>query len=241
MKKYYHFTNYNNLENISKNGLVPQNGIRCQSIGDKKCAIFFSFGINNAILLYTNLLYYYNTHSGETGKELIDSYEKKIKACRKNINEAKPNIKKIKEIESMIDMLEATKKTMQYESFDEYLGDGVYLMFKDIPNVINSYPEDCYTYDVIPPEGINVLVLVNKNTGEIIDDREKILNYFLSIVPIYRFTRNIYNTLSLETVKKLYIERQDLMLIYNPYNFKYQEMKLSEYLDYKKGKIKELK
>ena len=241
MKKYYHFTNYNNLENISKNGLVPQNGTRCQSIGDKKCAIFFSFGINNAILLYTNLLYYYNTHTGDVGKELIEYYEQRIKILCNNLSKVKPNIKKLKEIESMIDMVKATKNIMQYESFDEYLGDGVYLMFKDIPNVIDLYPEDSYTYDVIPPEKINVLVLVNKCTGEIIDDREKILNYFLSIVPIYRFTRNIYNTLSLETVKKLYIKRQDLMLIYNPYNFKYQEIKLSEYLDYKKGKIKELK
>lgn len=41
MNKYYHFTSYNNLESIGINGLVPQNGIRCQSIGDKSVPYFF--------------------------------------------------------------------------------------------------------------------------------------------------------------------------------------------------------
>lgn len=228
MSKYYHFTSYNNLESIGINGLIPQNGKRCESIGDNKCAIFFSSGINNAIFLYAGILYYYNSHSGKNGETLIENNKNRIKKFRQKLNQSKKA--DLIAIDTMLNEIENTKKTMQYASFEEYLEDGVYLTFKDIPNVVDIYPDDCYTNENIPPEAIKVITLVNKTTGQVIDNRETILNYFLSITPLYRFTRHICSVENLEVIKKLYIERQDSFMIYNPYNFEYHEVDLKEYL-----------
>ena len=237
MNKYYHFTSYNNLESIGKNGLVPQNGKRCKSIGDNKCAVFFSSGINNAIFLYAGILCYYNSHSGKNGELIIETNKEKIKEYHENCK--KPKKSKLIEIDTLLNEIENTKNTMQYASFAEYIEDGVYLTFKDIPNVVDIYPDDCYTSEIIPPEAIKVITLVNKTTGQVIDNREAILNYFLSIIPLYRFTRHICSIANLEAIKKLYIERQDCIMIYNPYNFEYHEVELNEYLKTKENsKIK---
>lgn len=228
MNKYYHFTSYNNLESIGKNGLVPQNGKRCKSIGDNKCAVFFSSGINNAIFLYAGILYYFNSHSGKNGELIIQNNKDKIKEYHENCRKLKKS--KLIEIDFLLNEIENTKNTMQYASFEDYIEDGVYLTFKDIPNVIDTYPDDCYTNEIISAEEIKVITLVNKSTGQVIDNREAILNYFLSITPLYRFTRNICSIANLEAIKKLYIERQDCIMIYNPYNFEYHEVELNEYL-----------
>ena len=64
MRKYYHMTDYENLESINEKGLVPKRGGRTRSIGDKRNAIFLSLGIKNAILMYGTLLHHYNSYTG---------------------------------------------------------------------------------------------------------------------------------------------------------------------------------
>lgn len=241
MNKYYHFTSYNNLESIGINGLVPQNGIRCQSIGDKKCAVFFSNGTDNATLLYLNILNFYQTHTGKNGKRLIEVCKKRIKTYRKWI-EINKNNKKIylQEINKMIDIIEKINNMMKYTSFNYYIEDGVYLTFSDIPNVIEADSSNCYTYETIPPEKIRVVILENKFTGEILDNREAILNYFLSMINLNNFKKIVFDFSELENLKKLIIERQTEIKQINSHNYSYKELRLSEYLNYTSGKIKKL-
>lgn len=78
MKKYYHFTSYENLEGINEYGLLPQNGNRTRSIGDNRCAIFLSQGIQNTILMYCNILNHYIIYSGNSGTKAIKYYKDKI-------------------------------------------------------------------------------------------------------------------------------------------------------------------
>ena len=78
MCKYYHITSYENLESISKDGLVPRSGGRTRSIGDKRCAIFLSKGITNSILMYSCLLHHYNSYTGERGLKAIEYYKDEI-------------------------------------------------------------------------------------------------------------------------------------------------------------------
>lgn len=49
----YHFTRVNNLESISKKGLVPGNGDNSKLIDDQKKKVFFSDGFG-AIALYVD-------------------------------------------------------------------------------------------------------------------------------------------------------------------------------------------
>ena len=52
--KAYHFTSVNNLESISKKGLVPGNGDNSKLIDDQKEKVFFSEGFEGVIALYVD-------------------------------------------------------------------------------------------------------------------------------------------------------------------------------------------
>ncbi len=57
---YYHMTSLNNLDSISKKGLIPQSGANSRLIGDDKIKTFFSEGFEGAIALYVDFQIVYD-------------------------------------------------------------------------------------------------------------------------------------------------------------------------------------
>lgn len=231
MIEYYHMTSYANLESIGKDGLIPKRGTRTKTIGDERCAVFFSEGIINSILIYSSLFHHYNSYAGEKGirairyyKDIIEEYHKKSKIMpldQEDINEMEASIKSIDQI----------KQIMEYKSFNEYIGDGVYLNISNIINVNSDNAMDCYTNEIISPKNIKVVVLRNKKTGDMIDFRENILSYFMSRVPIEKLINNIYNVVTIKNLKDLYDTKQDDIIYYNRNNFKIEKIPIRIYLE----------
>lgn len=230
MKKYYHFTSYENLESINEHGLIPQSGGRTRSIGDNRCAIFLSEGITNAILMYSSILWHYNRHSGNMGLESIEYYKERIEYYNDLAKTIPLDEEYIAELEAMKKAIEWVKQIMSYKDFIEYMGDGVYLSVENVEDINCTYPEDCYTTQSIPAERIKIIVLKNKKTGEIIDSRESVLAYFMSVTPIKSIIDNTRNVITKKIIKDLYQDKLEDISYYNKKNFELEEVPISLYL-----------
>lgn len=230
MIKYYHTTSYKNLESIAKNGLVPQIGSRTSSIGDKRYAIFLSQGIKNTIMIYGSLLSHYNSFSGSQGLKAIRFYEDKIKSYEESANEIPLDEEDLAEIEATVHAIEWIKQIMEYKDFAEYIGDGVYLVVSDVSEINSDNPKDCYTTKPISPEKIKVVLLKNKDTGEIVDFREYILAYFMSITPINNIIDNLSNVVNIKVIRELYDSKLSDIEYYNEDNFEIAEVPIETYL-----------
>jgi len=227
MKKYYHFTSYENLESINEYGLVPKTGGRTRSIGDNRCAVFLSEGIENAIQMYSSILWHYNRHSGELGPKAIKYYKDRIKDYN-NIGKKIPlDEEDIAEVEAMNNAIEWIKKIMSYKDFYEYMGDGVYLSISNIGEVNPKDPRDCCITNNIPPEKIKVVLLKNKKTGEMIDSRESVLAYFMSLTPKEFIIDSTPNVVTKKLIKDLYEEKKDDIKNYNINNFQIEEIPIN--------------
>lgn len=234
-KKYYHFTSYENLESISKNGLIPLRGGRTRSIGDKRNAIFLSLDIKNAILMYCSLLHHYNSYAGNNGLKSIEFYKDLIKSYQKSAKRKPLDKEDLAELEAISGAIEWVNQIMEYKDFFEYIGDGVYLTISGITDITVTNPEDCYTSRIIPPEKIKVVLLRNKETGEITDHREQVLTYFLSVTPIDSTLKNVHNIITIKVVKDLYKNRLNDIKYYNSNNFKIEEVPIDLYIAKKKN------
>jgi len=230
MEKYYHITSYENLESISKNGLVPNRGGRTRSIGDKRNAIFLSLGVQNAILMYSSLLYHYNAYSGERGLKAIEFYKAKIESYHEQAKRIPLDEEDIAELEAIYEAVNWIQQIMKCKDFLEYIDDGVYLTISGIANVTATNPTDCYTDQIIPPEKIKVVVLKNKETGEIVDYREQVLAYFMSVIPIKDVLDKEHNVITIKIIKDLYNHKFDDIRYYNHDNFEIQEIPIDLYV-----------
>lgn len=235
MEKYYHITSYDNLESISKIGLVPKRGGRTRSIGDNRNAIFLSLGIKNAILMYASLLYHYNCYAGKRGLKAIEFYEKKIKMHNERAKRIPLDEEDIAELEALPGVIERIHQIMEYNDFSEYIGDGVCLTISDIADIIMTDPKDCYTEQTISPEKIKVVLLKNKKTGEVIDHREHILAYFMSVTPTESILDGIYNVVTIKIIKDLYDDKINDIRYFNRNNFEIEEVSLDFYVAQKKS------
>lgn len=236
MEKYYHITDYENLESISKNGLVPNRGGRTRSIGDKRNAIFLSLGIQNAILMYSSLLYYYNSYAGDRGLKAIEFYKNKTESYHELAKRIPLDDEDIAELEAIPGVIERIHQIMEYKDFFEYIGDGVYLTISGVTDITTTDPKDCYTDQIISPEKIKVVLLKNKETGEIIDHREQILSYFMSTTSIKSILDNVHNVVTIKIVKDLYDNKLNDIRYYNSDNFEIEEMPIDLYIQkYKIG------
>lgn len=230
MEKYYHITSYENLESISKNGLVPNRGGRTRSIGDKRNAVFLSLGIQNAILMYSSLLYHYNSYTGDRGLNAIEFYKDKVKSYHELAKRIPLDDEDIAELEAISKAIEWIHQIMEYKDFFEYIGDGVYLTISGITDITKINPQDCYTDQIISPEKIKVVLLKNKETGEIVDHREQILAYFMSLIPIESILDNIHNVVTIKIVKDLYDNKLNDIIYYNSDNFEIEEVPIDLYV-----------
>lgn len=234
MTKYYHFTDYANLDSICKNGLIPKSGGRTLSIGDKRCAVFLSNGISNAILMYDSLLYHYNSFSGEQGIRAIHHYKGIIENYQKRAKIVPLDQEDIDEMNATIGAIDWIRQIMEYKDFYDYIGDGVYLTISGITNVNSDNAVDCYTNEIISPKNIKVIVLKNKQTGERVDFRESVLAYFMSMTPCEDILNNVHNVITMKTLKDLYNSKQDDITYYNSNNFEIEEIPINLYLESKK-------
>lgn len=235
MKKYYHFTSYENLEKINEYGMIPQSGGRTRSIGDNRCVIFLSQGIQNAILMYASILYHYNRHSGDLGLKSIEYKKEKIDQYNKSAQLIPLDEEDIAEIEATKKAIEWVKQIMSYKDFFEYMGDGVYLSISNVGDISSIDPRDCYTTKNIPVEKIKVVLLKSKKTGEVIDSRESVLAYFMSITPIRNIIDNTNNVVTMKIIKDLYENKLDDIKYYNKNNFELEEVPIGLYLENKKN------
>ena len=237
MDKYYHFTSYENLESINEYGLVPQSGGRTRSIADNRCGVFLSQGILNAILMYSSILWHYNNHSGDLGLKSIEYYKDNIKQYDKLLQQFPLDEEYNMELNTMKKAIEWIKQIMSYKDFFEYMGDGVYLSVSNI-GVVNSNDErDCCITKNIPSEKINVVLLKNKKTGEIIDSRESVLAYFMSITPKKSIIDSTPNIVTKKIIEDLYQEKLEDIKYYNINNFELEEVPISLYFSLNKDSV----
>lgn len=236
MDNYYHFTSYKNLESICRLGLIPKKGGRTRSIGDNRCGVFLSKGIQNAILMYSSILYHYNSHTGERGEKAIEYYTDRINQYNQNAKEIPLDEEDIAEMKAMNEAIEWIKQIMKYKDFFEYIDDGCYLTISRIDGITEIEPKDCYTNETISPEKIKVVTIKNKKTGKVIDSREKILAYFLSITPMESLIKSTPNVVTKKLITDLYDNKVKDISYYNSNNFEMEEISIKEFLLKKNNK-----
>jgi len=234
MKKYYHFTSYENLESINEYGLIPQSGGRTRSIGDNRCAVFLSKGIQNTILMYGSILWHYNRHSGDLGFKSIKFREEQLEQYNELLERFPLDEEYNMEFEAIKKSIEWIKQIMSYKNFYEYMGDGVYLSVSNIGNINSIDERDCCITKNIPAEKIKVVLLKNKKTGEIIASRESVLAYFMSITPINNLIDSTPNVITKKIIRDLYHDKLEDIKYYNRNNFELEEMPIYLYLSINK-------
>ena len=195
MDKYYHTTKYEYLNDISENGLVPRVGERSFSVTDDRVAVYLSKGIMPTILMFFGMKGIYETYTGREGNELlntsqstIDYYNKKIERRKKSKFEfLRKSVERLEDKKDAFVISKSIVENMQqYNSFEDYWGDGVYLTVSNVPDIQykDTDVRNCWVQRVVPPEDISVVLLKNKKTGELIDNKRYIINYFMAITPI---------------------------------------------------------
>ena len=234
MESYYHFTSYDKLRNINEYGLVPQIGARTSYIGDDRYGVFLSYGMYQAIIMYGAMYILYKTDFETFNPELIEIYNRNINFLLNIINHGSGN-----------EFIENRKNKAEMElnmikaSFDNGFigclgGYGCYLSVHNLDNNLYKNYEDCCYESVIQPSNINVVTLVEKNTGYYTDSREAIISFFMS-----HFSLDDFKNLSgkyKEGVEKLY-NSNIYNNIYNKENYYINEIPIEQYL-YPKQKIK---
>ena len=86
MDEYYHFTEYKNLESISRDGLLPHNGERSISISDSRNIICLSKGKTSAIIMFMALKSFYEHYAGKVGDKLLKDLKNSNEDIRKQIS-----------------------------------------------------------------------------------------------------------------------------------------------------------
>lgn len=142
-KECFHFTKLSRVNKIRLEGLKQQCGDNSKIVNDNSPKVSFADGRYAAAALFAN---FYNKYKSIKNGEVTPE--------KANIN---------------MEMYEKFKNT---SSFEEYLEDGVYLIF-DGTNIENTggnkghiNPFDAGTKENIPPEMLKVCMLENMITGE---------------------------------------------------------------------------
>lgn len=174
----YHVTDYSCIKSIEKEGLLPKNGFRTQTVGDKRSAIFYSEGEAGAILMHFCIKGFYD-YCKEGGLDyIIDKYNDYLKNKIK-LNDEEAHLLKKRVIQM--------KKIKSSKSEREFVNSGIYLTLGNLDLIETkdeSYSIDNrWIFHKISPDKINVAVLKNKNTSKYLVDNIDILNYFMYLIP----------------------------------------------------------
>ena len=71
----------------------------------------------------------------------------------------------------------------------------------------------------------------NKNTGEILDNKEDVLKYFMNLISMEDIINDIHNVVTKKCVEDLYNSRINELNYYNSDNFDIEEIPISLYVN----------
>lgn len=216
----YHMTENKYLESISNNGLIPQQGIRSNLIGDSKNAVFYSQGYEGVIAMFFMMIERFMEYRGSIGDVHIDSYNKFVEM-------ANTKQKSGREVSgSLIDAIEREKRIVEVintvrnaSDWKEFLGEGVCLKVNNINDENNDFSEftfyNSWTTSKIPPEDISIVTLENNETGEVLTSKYDVINYFISKIPLDRMRMILYDTDSKESKRETHLLWQIMSKYYS--------------------------
>ena len=157
MKECFHFTKNKYLRTILEQGLQPTFGTNCSIIGDQVGAkVSYSVGSQGATKMFVGVHGIYSRMAeGRVNEEGFDEHS-----------------------------LKAIHELQQAKDFEDWEGQGVYLVFDgeciDEEHRVETKPYDAYTDMPISPEQLRVCVIRNKETGEMISSKYDIVNFWLA-------------------------------------------------------------
>ena len=157
MKECFHFTKNKYLRTILEQGLQPTFGTNCSIIGDQVGAkVSYSIGSQGATKMFVGVHGIYSRMAeGYVNEEAFDEHS-----------------------------LKAIHELQQAKDFEEWEGQGVYLVFDgeciDEEHRVETKPYDAYTDMPISPEQLRVCVIRNKETGEMLSSKYDIVSFWLA-------------------------------------------------------------
>ena len=231
--KYFHFTCYNNMNNISQLGLIPQNGFRCNAINDDRVGVFLSKGIDRALVMYAAMYYQYKMICEYNVSEQINIIQKEINRWENRKNYVK-DIEFINERIAKLQLdIEKIKSIMQCKQFSDYLGgEGCLLSINKLNNYNSVNLEDCCYNNIIPSNNINMVFLYDKYINKYISSRELIMTYLMN----YFSTSDLLRKLSNDYKDCIDILYKDKFEYLNIDNYVLQDIPIKSY-DYINQKI----
>ena len=240
MDKYYHFTTFNNLNNIITEGLIPQTGFRCKSIADDNCGVFLSKGIDKTIIMFALMFSYYNKYFGIEGDKVIAEEMNTISELEKYRNNAFFNQSVEDNIKKCESVIQRVRQVQSCSDFISYLGGiGCLLSINGLSGISDTVPENCCYHGIIPPNNINIVYLGNKYRYEIVNVLYPVLSYCMYLYPIEEVIKNDKYD-SKDSLYQLYKDRDSsCCTIYNLENYNMYEMPIS-YLNQNIQRVKTL-
>lgn len=230
MGKYYHFTKYEYLGQISEEGLVPQVGDISQSVEDSKKAVFVSKGEKSTILMYFGLRRFYYSKKGGVREESYDLAVQSIKYYDRMIEKREKLSKKIGFLKRSIAKLEENRKDAisakriienmdKFSSFEEYYGQGVYLSIDNVTDAKynNLGFHNCWVERTIEPQDISVVLLRDKQTGELVDDKQRVIHYLMAKTPLSDLCNEYRSTVGIDD------DRYELYNVFKSYDKYYSD------------------
>lgn len=157
MKECFHFTKNKYLRTILEQGLQPTFGTNCSIIGDQVGAkVSYSVGSQGATKMFVGVHGIYSRMAeGRVNEEGFNEHS-----------------------------LKAIHELQQAKDFEDWEGQGVYLVFDGEriaeEHRVETKPYDAYTDMPISPEQLRVCVIRNKETGEMISSKYDIVNFWLA-------------------------------------------------------------
>ena len=157
MKECFHFTKNKYLRTILEQGLQPTFGTNCSIIGDQVGAkVSYSVGSQGATKMFVGVHGIYSRMAeGRVNEEGFNEHS-----------------------------LKAIHELQQAKDFEDWEGQGVYLVFDGEciaeEHRVETKPYDAYTDMPISPEQLKVCTIRNKETGEVISSKYDIVNFWLA-------------------------------------------------------------
>lgn len=210
----YSFINAKYLEQDSMEGLIPRNGGNSKAIQDDKTAIFYSQGKEGAIVMYFEFLRQYENLRGARGDEALQKYEAYQNGSLQLTEE------QLAQLEAQIEQI---KDVRDSQSFDEFMGDKLYLKIEGLDREEDKKKADewraahpgtkmnynyanSWTEETIPPDRIDVVTLQRNDGTDTRVSQKDIITYFLGQTSIEKIAELGINDTTLGLIQAYYEE-----------------------------------
>jgi len=246
----YHMTENKYLETILNYGLLPQQGIRSQLIGDSKKALFYSKGYEGVIAMFFMMIERFIEYRGSIGDIHIETYRNFLAMADQKQSQNMEVSQVLKDAiyreEKIVEMVQSVRNAPDWKNF---LGEGVCLKLVGIceeDKIFESSFYNSWTYFGIIPENISLIALKNLETGEILTSKYDVIHFMMSKIPLERMRVLLYDNdrkeqqrkshLLWQIMEKYYMDHRNHLEYYS-HNYELQEISLQSYFDKEKHKI----